>query len=133
DRYDGGWRRGDILILRAGQPSQWQMAGAVDNLHIDVDPGFLQRVALEVGAMNPDRGELRNVFRGRDPEMVAIGHTLLRELTTSNLGGRLYAESVAQQLAVHLLRTYCTQPSRPHPFTGGLSRAKLRRSIYRAL
>jgi AraC family transcriptional regulator len=118
-RYEGGWHRGDILIFRAGQPSQWQMAGAVDNLHIDVDLSFLQRVALEGCAMNPDRVELRDVFQGRDSEIVAIGHKLLRELTTVNLGGRLYAESLAQQLAVHLLRTYCTQPSRPQPFKGG--------------
>jgi hypothetical protein len=86
-RSAGGWHRGDILIVRAGQPSQWQMAGAVDNLHIDVDSSFLQRVALEVGAMNPDRVELRDVFQGRDPEIVAIGHKLLRELTTASLGG----------------------------------------------
>jgi AraC family transcriptional regulator len=125
-RSAGGWHRGDILIVRAGQPSQWQMAGAVDNLHIDVDSSFLQRVALEVGAMNPDRVELRDVFQGRDPEIVAIGHKLLRELTTASLGGRLYAESVAQQLAIHLLRTYCTQSPRPHHSKGGLSRAKLR-------
>jgi len=102
------------------------MAGAVDNLHIDVEPSFLQRVALEVGGMNPDRVELRDVFQGRDPEIAAIGHKLLRELTTVSLGGRLYAESVAQQLAVHLLRTYCTQSPRPQPSKGGLSGAKLR-------
>lgn len=125
-RHEGGWHRGDILIVRAGQPSQWEMAGTVDNLHRDVDPNFLQRVALEVGAMNPDRVALRDVFQGRDPAIVAIGHTLLRELTTVSLGGRLYAESVAQQLAVHLLRTYCTQAPRPHPAKGGLSRPKLR-------
>jgi AraC family transcriptional regulator len=102
------------------------MAGAVDNLHIDVEPSFLQRVALEVGGMNPDRVELRDVLQGRDPEIVAIGHKLLRELTTVSLGGLLYAESLAQQLAVHLLRTYCTQSPRPQPAKGGLARAKLR-------
>jgi AraC family transcriptional regulator len=95
-RYEGGWHRGDILIFRAGQLSQWRMAGAVDNLHIDVEPSFLQQVALEAGMMNPDRVELRDVFQGRDPDIATIGHKLLRELTTINLGGRLYAESVAQ-------------------------------------
>jgi AraC family transcriptional regulator len=36
---------------------------------------------------------------------------------------------LAQQLAVHLLRTYCTQAPRPQPAKGGLSRPKLRRAL----
>jgi AraC family transcriptional regulator len=51
---------------------------------------------------------------------------LLGELETEGLSGRLYAESLGNVLAVHLLRHYTTAGSDPHPITGGLSAQKLK-------
>ena len=42
------------------------------------------------------------------------------------MSGRLYAESLANVLAVHLLKDYTTACTQPEQFTGGLSAAKLR-------
>ncbi|HEU0251952.1 MAG TPA: AraC family transcriptional regulator, partial [Pyrinomonadaceae bacterium] len=49
---------------------------------------------------------------------------LLDELDSEGLSGRLYAESLGNVLAVHLLRYYAN--ARPVTFTGGLSANKLR-------
>jgi AraC family transcriptional regulator len=51
---------------------------------------------------------------------------LLGELESEGLSGRLYAESLGNVLAVHLLRYYTVPASKPVAFTGGLSAIKLR-------
>ena len=51
---------------------------------------------------------------------------LLGELETEGLSGRLYAESLGNVLAVHLLRYYAVPTSQSVTFTGGLSATRLR-------
>jgi AraC family transcriptional regulator len=125
-RHEGEWHEGDILIFQAGQPSRWRTEGPVDNLHIDLEPSFLQQIALEC-EMNPDHVELRDVFKTRDPDIEHIGRKLLSELQTPKLGGRLYAEALGTELAVHLLRYYCVQHPIMRSYTGGLTVAQLKR------
>jgi AraC family transcriptional regulator len=48
-------------------------------------------------------------------------------LDSEGLSGRLYAESLANVLAVHLLRHYTTEAGFTAPTSGGLSPNKLRR------
>jgi AraC family transcriptional regulator len=50
----------------------------------------------------------------------------LGELDSEGLSGRLYAESLGNVLAVHLLRYYAVPNTQPVTFTGGLSAARLR-------
>lgn len=54
-----------------------------------------------------------------------IGMMLLTELKQENLGGKLYIDSLANVLAVHLLRQYTT--SKPHLqiYEGGLPQRQL--------
>lgn len=115
--HEGPWRRGDILLLPAGRPSRWDIGGAINNLHLSLDPHFVQHIAHDACEMPPEQVELRDVFTGRDLQIVALGHQLLRELTTAG-GGRLYAESLATLLAIHLLRTYSTRAAAPAPREG---------------
>src|SRR6266540_5702564 len=114
------------IVDESGRPVTPTIEGPVDNLHLSLDPCFVRRVALEACGMPPVHVEIRDVFSGRDPEIACLGHRLLRELTTAGLGGRVYAESLATLLALHLLRTYGAQPPRLCSHTGGLSPHKLR-------
>jgi AraC family transcriptional regulator len=50
---------------------------------------------------------------------------LLAEIESQSLGGRLYAESLANVLAVHLLRHYTTADLGGQRLTGGLSGHRL--------
>jgi AraC family transcriptional regulator len=50
---------------------------------------------------------------------------LLSELQQENLGGRLYIESLANVLAVHLLRQYAVAEPRLAIYEGGLSERQL--------
>ena len=61
-----------------------------------------------------------------DPLIQQIGLALKSELQSNKSGGQLYAETMANALAVHLLRNYSTQGDRSIPCKGGLSQHKLR-------
>jgi AraC family transcriptional regulator len=115
------------LLLPAGRPSHWDIGGAIDNLHLSLDPHFVQQLAHDACGMPPEQVELRDVFTGRDPQIAALGNQLLRELTTA--GGRLYAESLTTLLAIHLLRTYSTRQPSLCPAKGGLPPHALRRVL----
>jgi AraC family transcriptional regulator len=64
-----------------------------------------------------------------DPLVVQIGQALLAESEADAPGGRLYAESLANVLAVHLLRHYTASGGDMRRFIGGLSGQRLRRVL----
>ena len=57
-----------------------------------------------------------------------IGLALLSEALTTEPVGRLYAESLGQTLALHLVRHYSVSRRAPDMFRGGLSGYNLRRA-----
>jgi AraC family transcriptional regulator len=58
-----------------------------------------------------------------------MGVALLAELKSDGVGSRLYAESIATTLAVHLLRRYSAQPKTIRDYTEGLPKYKLQQAI----
>jgi AraC family transcriptional regulator len=60
-----------------------------------------------------------------DPQIEAIGMMLLAELKQESLGGRLYVESLANMLAVHLLRQYAAPQSQFIVYESGLSERQI--------
>lgn len=101
----GHLETGGLVILPAGAPSTWHLdrRGEVRHLHLYLAPSLLQRIATEAD-LNPDTLELLETLGTRDPQVEAIARSLLCELRTGGLGGKLYAESLAMLLAIHLLR-----------------------------
>ena len=96
-----------FVVVPAGLPNTcWHKDGA-DELFINVDPQFVIHTAETVG-VDPGRVEVANNFGARDPQLHYIALSLLQELRSPGLGGRLYVESLTNQLAVHLLRYYST-------------------------
>jgi AraC family transcriptional regulator len=71
--------------------------------------------------------EIAERYTRSDKVINSIGMALLGELESEGLSGRLYAESLGNVLAVHLLRYYTVPASQPIAFTGGLSAIKLRK------
>jgi AraC family transcriptional regulator len=58
-----------------------------------------------------------------------VGLALLAEMDSEAPGARLYAESLANVLAVHVLRNYTAAGTLTHGFKGGLSGRRLRRVL----
>jgi AraC family transcriptional regulator len=117
--------KGDISITPAKVPFFARWDNDDHYLQIRIASGFIQNVAREALEMNPDRLELLSEFRTRDSQIEAIGMMLLAELQQENLGGRLYIESLANILAVHLLRQYSASKPRLAIYEGGLPEYQL--------
>jgi len=125
-------RRGDVSVVPAGLESEWwwEDGREVDRLHTYLDPAVFRRAANEVGT-EPEGLEVLNSVAVRDPFLERTGMALLEELVSGGPADRLYAESLAQVLAVHLLRRYSSLGRRASrkldpERTGRLSEASLR-------
>jgi AraC family transcriptional regulator len=127
--YSGLYGKGDFSIAPAEAPffARWDSDDRL--LQIRIATPFIQQVAREALAMNPDQLEVMPEFRTRDPQLEAIALLLLAELKQDNLGSRLYIESLANLLAVQLLRQYSA--SKPHlpVYEGGLPQRQLRQVL----
>jgi AraC family transcriptional regulator len=121
---------GGLVILPAGAPSRWHLEreGEVRHLHLYLPPALISKVAAEAD-INPDTVELIDTLGARDPHIEAIALSFLSELRSGGLGGKLYVESLANLLVIHLLRHHSSvkQPSVPQHV--GLPRTTLRQVI----
>ena len=125
--------RGDVALVPAGTPVEFRSPSPegqrVESLAISLAPAFVRRVAGEA-EVDPDGVELIGTLGGRDPEIERIAASLLSELEDSSPFGDLYADSLANLLAVHLLRDHSSLGFRRDHRTGagaGLQAAALRR------
>lgn len=116
--------KGDISITPAKMPFFARWDGEDRYLQIRIASRFIQRVAAEMN-LNSNKLDLLSEFRIRDPQIEAIGTMFLSELKQENLGGRLYIESLANVLAVHLLRQYADTKPRLLVYEGGLPQHRL--------
>lgn len=123
--YTGLFGKGDISITPAKMPLFTRWEGEGHYLQIHITSRFIQNVAREALTINPDRLELLSEFKTRDPQIEAIGRMFLIELQQENLGGRLYIESLANILAIHLIRQYAITKVQLPTYEGGLSQRQL--------
>ena len=112
--------KGDISITPAEMPFFGRWEGDDRYLQIRIASEFIQSVAREALDMNPDRLELVSEFRTRDRQIESISMLLFAELQQEKLGSKLYIDSLANVLAVHLLRQYATSKPRITVYDGGL-------------
>jgi len=119
---------GNLVILPAGAPTNWHLEreAEVRHLHLYLSPTLIQQIATSAD-IDPDTVEFVDTLGMFDPRIETIALSLLSELRSEGLGGRLYVESLANILGIHLLRQHSSvkQPSLPRSV--GLDRATLRR------
>jgi AraC family transcriptional regulator len=120
----GTQKKGNICVVPAGLDHQAVLEARSENLALYLDPSVVTKAASE--AQLAGSFEIAERYARRDPVINSIGIALLGELDSEGLSGRLYVESLANVLAVHLLRYYSVRGARPVTFTGGLSSVKLR-------
>jgi AraC family transcriptional regulator len=122
----GLYGKGDISITPAQMSFFGRWDGDDNYLQIRIAARFIQTVATEALQLNADRLELVPEFQTRDRQIESIGMMLLAELQQDNLGGRLYIDSLANVLAVHLIRQYTTTKTELPIYAGGLSNRQVR-------
>lgn len=103
--HHGAFLTHQLALIPAGLANHCWHTDSVDAVFLTLDPQFVARTAEAVGA-DSRRVEVINNFGARDPQLQSLALALLQEAQAPGLGGRLYVESLANQLAIHLLRYY---------------------------
>ncbi len=125
-RYTGLYAKGDISITPAKIPASYRAEGDDHYFHVQIPAQFLQSVAQSAVELDPDRLELRTEFRVRDPQLEQVLMLLRTEMYKGDgWVGQLYVESLANVLAINLLREYSAAKPRVALYEGGLGDRKI--------
>jgi AraC family transcriptional regulator len=117
---------GAIILVPAGIEGRVRWSGGFDWLHIYLEPELVARVAAEAFDLDPARLTVPPLGGLELPHLRAAIGAVGAELTAGGAGGRLAAESLANVMAVHLVR-HALAPRRPPPGPdGALPRGRLR-------
>src|SRR5262245_892309 len=116
-RYDGVKRHvapcaGSISLMPAGTAARVRSSGCKDELHIFLEPGLVGRVAADEFGLDSARLAVPPLDGLDLPQLRAAMSAVNAELIAGGAGGRLAAESLANVLAVHLIR-YVSTPRQP--------------------
>ena len=128
----GSWQHedyteGDVIIFPASEPfPRVKVDRAVELIELFLEPATLAHAAYEATA---EPIELVPQRKLRDPLIQHMGLALKTELEAGGKDSRLYAESMATALSVHLLRRHSTQNQEIRHYTGGLPQYKLREVV----
>ncbi|MGH9879797.1 MAG: AraC family transcriptional regulator [Pyrinomonadaceae bacterium] len=120
---------GETIIIPAGLPLRWHQLQTMPNrmLLLYLHPDFLRNTAESIDV---DHAQISIFpqFGIRDEHIRHVGLSLHCELKQSNLIGPLYADSLAQVLAMQLVRrySYLRDLQMSH---GGMAPRKLRKAI----
>ena len=127
---DSKMRRGDIVISPAGTPKTFRHRGGDGEfVVVHLAPSLLHSIAGEWSEGRISGIELANEFRTRDPKVERLVAALCDEYRADDVANGVYAEALANQLAVQLLRGYSkTAVAREAP-ADGLSRKALAKAV----
>ncbi len=135
--WNGVWNtlpfsQGTMTLRPAGSENRlvrWRRssAGPLKTLHLHLDQQLVCRVAEELAGHVGARLSLIRQSGFQDPLLSQMGFALRRELAQPTSAGKLYAQTAAQMLAVHLLRHYNATPVTIKEPAQGLTSRQLKR------
>jgi AraC family transcriptional regulator len=117
---------GSILFLPAEHARRAYWRGSAESVHVHLDPGLVSRVAAEALDLDPGRVEFPHIGAQFHPQLQAAMLALDAELADGAAGGRLLAESLANVIAVQLIRRFVPVDRLARQPRGGLSERQLR-------
>lgn len=108
---EGKLRKGDLLLTPDESPTRelrWKSISSepIQSLRLLLSKDLFAQTAQELSEQDPSQLVLVERSGFQDPLLTHIALSLERELKTDTPIGKLYAETAAQMLAVHLLRHY---------------------------
>jgi AraC family transcriptional regulator len=93
-------------------------------INLTLDPGLLQAIAIDHDLPATVEVEHRVIFQ--DPTILHVAQLLKGEVFSGGVAGHLYAESLRNLLAVHLLRNHTQTTAKPLTQTSPLEGLKLK-------
>lgn len=119
---------GNVAVIPAACTLQsWYDAVEQDDIYLHLEPEFIKSVAAGAG-LNPDRTEIITSLETRSPVIESMARMAFDELQrdTEATGSNLYADSLANLLAVQLLREYSSHKMpAERQYVNGLTNKKL--------
>jgi AraC family transcriptional regulator len=125
-RRDVAPSSGSISVVPAGHPVRWRWCGCKDSLHIYLAPELVAQVAAEAFGLDPARLTVPLLNGLHLPQLRAAMLAVDAELTAGGAGGTLAAESLANVLAVQLIRQIVAPRHSPRNPDGVLPGGKFR-------
>jgi AraC family transcriptional regulator len=119
---------GDVIITPVGEPKVLRHQEEAEVVKLRVAPSFISRIAEDMRPRQASKIELLDNFGTRDVDIEGIARRLLAELKSEGFASRMYVESLANQLAIHLLRYYSSAKKLPEDPSTRLPRYKLQRA-----
>lgn len=127
-RFQSGYSvSGDLSVIPAHLPNWERWYGIAEYIALRLEPELVVKATEQ--SLEANSIEIVPNIRIRDPLMQQMGLTLLSEVKAGEAMSRLYAESMATMLAVHLLRHYSASKLTIKNYTDGLPQSKLRQAI----
>src|SRR5262245_36583561 len=117
---------GSVSVMPAGIPIRWRWRGTKSSLHVYLEPDLVKRVAVETFGLDPARGVLPPLDALDIPQLAGALRAVDAELMAGGVGGSLASESLANVLAVHLIRHIVAPGRAVHRRDGVLPRGRLR-------
>ena len=117
---------GSILVVPAGNPTWFRWSSHSDSLHVFLEPALVARVAAEAFEIDPARVSVPPLDGLHHPSLRAAMLAVNDELAADAAGDRLAAESLANLLAVHLIRNGSVPRTPARRTDGALSERKHR-------
>jgi AraC family transcriptional regulator len=117
---------GSVAVVPAGIPTRWRWRGTKSSLHVYLEPDLVSRVAAEAFGLDPVGSVLSPLDALANPQLVATLRAVDAELTAAGAGGSLAAESLANVLAVHLIRHLVAPARAVRGRDGALPQGRLR-------
>lgn len=119
---------GDVIITPVGEPKLLRHREAAEILKLHIEPSFVERVIEDMGGSAQKGIKLLDNFGVRDAHIEGLARALLAEARTERFASRIYVESLANQLVVHLLRHYSSARKLDEDQAATLPRYKLDRA-----
>lgn len=115
----------NVFVVPAYQPHTLLWDEETKLILFHLEPEFVELAADEAvrGAV-----EIREEGDTSDPFITQIGLAIYEEFKKPTPVGKIYIESLAAALAVHLVRNYSVAARRVREFSGGLTGARRRRA-----
>ena len=129
-RYEGVKRdmpppAGSVAVVPAGSSVLLRLQGSNDSLLIYLEPSLVTRVAAESFELDPSRTVVPPLVGLNVPELRSAMLAVDTELRGGSVGGSLMVESLANVLAVYLIRHITGAHRMPASADGELPRRKL--------
>jgi AraC family transcriptional regulator len=121
---------GNVAVISAATPLRsWYDDVEQDDIYLHLEPEFIKRVAVESANVNPDKVEIITALDSRNPVIESMARMAFDELQRDEdaTATNLYADSIANLLAVQLLRQYSSDRLPPEKrYVNGLTNRRLR-------